>query len=146
MNSTTQPKTVSTVLYSLNVNVAKDMILITVQIKSKTYKAFIDFDSEIAIIKKCVAEELELEIRPYSGLQVRALNGNALKYFGEVMLHLYVVNENNFIHSAVMNALVVDELPADILLSVDTLSKLNILKLIVLRKKFQLMIKELIVF
>jgi hypothetical protein len=122
----TEVKTVNNVMLSLSANTNQSMILIDVEIKGKTYKALVDSGSEITIMKKEIADELKLNINQYRGPSVHAVNGNILEYFGEVSVDLCIKNDNNVKFSILMPVLVVDKLPADLLLGVDSLAKLNV--------------------
>jgi predicted aspartyl protease len=125
VNAVTEPKNVSSVMYAMSTQLNDSMIMIDVEIGDKTYKALIDSGSQITIMRKSVADELKLNIESYNGPEVKAVNGNKLQYYGEVSVKLSVKSEN-IKHSVIMPFSVVKELPADILLGFDTLSKLKI--------------------
>jgi hypothetical protein len=76
-------------------------------------------------MRKSVADELKLDIKSYNKPEVKAVNGNKLQYYEEVSVKLSVKSEN-IKYSVIMPFLVVKELPTDILLGFDTLSKLKI--------------------
>jgi hypothetical protein len=109
---------------NLQSNENKTLILINVKIKNMMFKALIDTGSEITIMRKSVADILNLKLEPYVGPNLEAVNKHIIKTYGKIDLELSVESDKSY--SIKTPILVVDELPADLLLGIDSLMKLNI--------------------
>jgi len=99
VNAVSEANTASNITFALSASARESMILVNVEIKGKVYKALVDSGCEITIMLKEVAYELKLDIKPYNGPAIKAVNGNTLEYHGEVNVDLSVKNENNMRHS-----------------------------------------------
>ncbi len=84
----------------------------------------VDSGSELKIIRKSVADELNLNLIPYRGPDLEAVNKDIIRTYGKTDIELSVGNDQ--IYSIKTPIIVVDILPADILLGIDVLMKLNI--------------------
>jgi hypothetical protein len=122
--SNIENKGVNSLVYNMQSVDANTMITIDVKIQGKIYKGLIDSGSELTIIRKSVAEELSLNLIPYTGPDLEAVNKDIIRTYGKTEIELGVGNDQ--IYSIKTPIIVVDTLPADILLGIDVLMKLNI--------------------
>ena len=106
----------STVINTNSVNPEK-LILIDVRINGKIFKGLVDSGAELTLIRKSVAEQLKLKIIPYEGPSIESVDKNIIQTFGKINLELNV--KTNKVHSIKMPVIIVDKLPADILLGID---------------------------
>ena len=107
-----------------NSNIAKNLIEITVQIKGKSYRALVDSGAELTLIRKAVSDELNLALRQYNGPKLETCDKTVIEIFGETFVEMSIFGEKE--HKMSVPVLIVERLPADILLGIDSLQMFNI--------------------
>ncbi len=78
---------------NLQSNENKTLILINVKIRNMMFKALIDTGSEITIMRKSVADMLNLKLEPYVGPNLEAVNKHIIKTYGKIDLELSVESD-----------------------------------------------------
>ncbi len=131
-NTKEQPKQsetslVNSLICTLPMAKDKSMLMIDVLIKNKVFKAILDSGTEVTLMKTSVAEQLNLELGKYSGPDLYSVSGDSLDSKGELELDLTIRVDNSLKHTINMNVIVVDELPADLLLGLNFCTKMGLL-------------------
>ena len=102
----------------------RKVIQINVEIKGRTFSALIDSGADCTLMRKCVAEVLGLELIAYKGHELETCDKTIVNTFGQTSVQMKVLGEKCFTEKIAV--IIVERLPADILLGMDSMSKLRI--------------------
>ena len=115
---------------NLNINSIKNsqemrnIIVIEVQISNKPFYAIVDSGAESTLMTRKVAESLNLRLVPYSGKRLTTASNQSMPTIGSTNIEMAIKAVN--LYKQLVEIIVVEDLPSDILLGLDSISKFNI--------------------
>ena len=98
----------------------KNLIEIDVLINGYKFKALVDSGAELTLMRKSVADVLKLNLSPYAGPSLETCDKTVISTFGKTSVAINIPNVNILVE---IPFIIVERLPSDLLLGMDSLGK-----------------------